>query len=237
MEVFNSWFLVRFVKDLNFVDVFLKWQVHRAAWEKQPVPDLVLHRASNCLLDDRLFQSTGSRWKNSQWLCFQPFFFNPRVFWRPWGRKLPGLTVVGRSTGISHTPTVVGLTGLAQVGQYSMSNGHTAYIFNTNLYHISLPQCDLFFLQRDLPELGDQVPEGRNQRLSARGFQNPHNFFCCFKKMVSSQEKKWFHHKKTNGSISIKCKKYFFSGGFHPRAFPRGRQSWQENWQTGWGEA
>ena len=48
-----------------------------------------------------------------------------------------------------------------------------------DLSHINLPQYDLFFLQRDLPELGDQVPEGRNQRLSARGFQNPHNFFHC----------------------------------------------------------
>ena len=28
MEVFNSWFLVRFVKNLNSVDVFLNWQVH-----------------------------------------------------------------------------------------------------------------------------------------------------------------------------------------------------------------
>ena len=90
-----------------------------------------------------------------------------------------------------------------------------------SIQDINLPQYDLFFLQRDLPELGDQVPEGRNQRLSARGFQNPHNFFRCLKK--------WFNHKK-NGSISRKkmvpsqdkesAKNTFFSGGFHPRAFP-----------------
>ena len=127
---------------------------------------------------------------------FNLFFFNPRVFWRPWGRKLPELTVVGRSTGIPHTPTVVGLTGLAQVGQYSMSNGHTAYIFNPRPFSHNLPQYDLFFFSVICQNLVTKFQKEEISDYPPEVFRTHTISFVVLKK--------WFHLKKKNGSITRK---------------------------------
>ena len=66
--------------------------VHRADREEQPVPQLVLRRASNLLLDDRLLQRAGIPHRNATGtqnlptfsLIQSSFFFNCLHFWRTW---------------------------------------------------------------------------------------------------------------------------------------------------------